>query len=429
MNNLVIDHTIPKTAEGTYYTIPFQVPDARIDRITVSYSYNRFSGKLNLKSNMVNIVDLGLMDADKRFLGWSGSARSMVFVGPYSATNGYLMTEIKPGEWHILVGAYKIPDGGLQVHYEITFTPMQPRWLVGDLHMHSTASDGKHDIFTLAKMAQNSGLNFIAVSNHNNFSENLNLPVVPRLTFIPAVEWTHYRGHMNFLGVAAPFDNSFVANNENEMLALVAKAREKGALVSVNHPKCTLCPYLWLNEDCFDLVEVWNGPMRKVNINGIAWWHNMLKEGRKIPLVGGSDFHRSGHIVRFARPVNHVYASSPAAADILKAISQGRNYLSASAKGVQLDLHCGESMMGDTTPRIDGQTLTISASRLKPGMHLKLVNQDGVAVEWRRFKNGKLDAEVPVSASWRFAYLLVSRNLFGMDYVRAISNPIYFDQE
>jgi predicted metal-dependent phosphoesterase TrpH len=327
------------------------------------------------------------------------------------------------------VGAYRIPEGGLSVHYEINFSPRQPRWLVGDLHMHSTASDGKHEIFTLAKMAQKEGLDFIAVSNHNNYSENLNLPVVPGLTFIPAVEWTHYRGHMNFYGVANPFDNSFVANSELEMQSLIANAKAKGALISVNHPKDNLCPYLWQSEDSFDLVEVWNGPMRKANIDGIGWWQNMLRNGRKIPLVGGSDFHRSGHIVRFAHPVTHVYASSPAVDDILNAISHGRSYVSASVKCVQLDLHCGEHMMGDTVQKQDCQTLKVTASRLRPGMHLKLVTQDGVAAEWRRFNHGNIEAEVPVAASWRFAYLLVYRPLFGMEYVRAISNPIYFNEE
>ena len=429
MNSLIIDYNIPKTAEGTYFTIPFPVPDGSIERITVTYSYSRHSVKISHPVNMVNIVDLGLMDAAGRFLGWSGSARRTVFVGPYAATSGYLMTSITPGEWRILVGAYKIPEVGLPVHYQITFTPLQPRWLVGDLHMHSTASDGKHDIYTLGKMAQKEGLDFIAVSNHNNYSENLHLPQVPGVTLIPAVEWTHYRGHMNFFGVAAPFDNSFVANSEQEMLSLVANAKEKGALISVNHPKCNLCPYLWESTDCFDLVEVWNGPMRKVNMKGITWWHNMLQNGQKKPLVGGSDFHRSRHIVRFAHPVNHIYSSSPAVADILSALSKGHSYVSASVKGVQLDFHCGEYLMGDTVPKQDNLTLTLAASRLRPGMQLKLITQDGVVAEWRHFQKGTLTAEVPVSAEWRFAYLQVSLNLFGMEYVRAISNPIYFSQD
>lgn len=427
MNRLKIDHHIPKTAEGTYFTIPFEVPEGNIERITVTYQYDRFSGKVSHPANMFNIIDLGLMDVAGKFLGWSGSARHTVFVGPYSSTSGYLMTIIAPGKWHILVGAYKIPENGLTVHYEITFTPLLPRWFVGDLHMHSTASDGKHDIYTLAKKAQKEGLDFIAVSNHNNYSENLHLPVVPALTLIPAVEWTHYRGHMNFFGIDNPFDNSFVANNEQEMLTLIANARDKGALVSVNHPKCNLCPYLWQGEDCFDLIEVWNGPMRKVNMNGIAWWHKMLQNGRKIPLVGGSDFHKSGHIVRFAHPVTYVYANSPAVEDILNAISQGRSYVTASVKGVQLDLHCGEYMMGDTVQKQDGLALKVAARQLRPGMHLKLFTQDGVAAEWRSFRNGRLETEVPVSKGWKFAYLMVSRGIFGMDYVRAISNPIYFN--
>lgn len=429
MDRLLIDHHIPKTAEGTYYTIPFIIPDGTIERITVSYSYNRHADKFDRLSNMVNVVDLGLLDAAGRFLGWSGSSRKSISVGPYSSTSGYLMTHIAPGEWCILVGAYKIPADGLAVHYEINFTPLKPRWLVGDLHMHSTASDGKHDISTLTKMAQKEGLDFIAISNHNNYSENLHLPLVPGLTLIPAVEWTHYRGHMNFFGIEAPFDNSFVANNEQEMLALVANAKEKGALISVNHPKDNLCPYLWQSQDCFDLVEVWNGPMRPANMNGISWWHKMLQNGRKIPLVGGSDFHRSGHIVRFAHPVTHVFASSPSAEDLLMAISQGHSYVAASVKGVELDLRCGEFMMGDTVKERAGQTLKVTAHQLRSGMHLKLVTQDGIATEWTHFQDGHLEAEVPVSPTWKFAYLQVSRKLFGMELVRAISNPIYFDQE
>lgn len=67
--------------------------------------------------------------------------------------------------------------------------------------MHSTASDGRKDVYTLAKKAQKTGLDFIAVSDHNNYSENFSLPKISGLTFIPAVEWTHYKGHMNFFGV------------------------------------------------------------------------------------------------------------------------------------------------------------------------------------------------------------------------------------
>ena len=427
MDKHVIDHTIPKEAEGTYYTLPFPVP-AGLERVTVSYSYTRLSRGAGKSASPVNIVDIGLMDGDGRFLGWSGSARNMVFVGPYAATEGYLMTDIAPGEWHILVGAYRIPPGGLTVRYEIGYTPQTSRWLTGDLHMHSTASDGQHDIYTLTKMALKAGLDFIAVANHNNYSENFHLPVVPGLTLIPAVEWTHYRGHMNFFGVNAPFDNSFIANNEEEMRVLIAHARAKGALISVNHPKCKLCPYLWQSEDTFDCVEVWNSPMRGANIKAIRWWHGMLTGGRKLPLIGGSDYHKDWHPVRFARPVTRVYAETPAADTILAATAQGHSYVTTSARGISLGLNCGTAMMGDTAIWREGMTVSVQADRLPPGVRLKLVTSEGTAAVWKPAPSG-VSADVSVAASWRFAYLVAALPLFGQDYVRAISNPIYFSKE
>jgi len=399
-----------------------------LERVAVSYSYRRLSGQAGRARDMVNVVDLGLMDGEGRFLGWSGGARDTVFVGPYASTNGYKMTELSPGEWRIIVGAYKIPEGGLPVRYEIAYTPKGPRWLSGDLHMHSDASDGQHDIHTLAKMAVKEGLDFIAAANHNNTAENLHLPVVPGLTLLPAVEWTHYRGHMNFFGVAEPFENSFIANSEEEMHSLVADAKTKGTLVSVNHPKCGFCPYLWESEDCFDLVEVWNGPMRRVNLDGIAWWHELLMQGKKLPLVGGSDYHRDRHPVRFAHPITRVYARSPGARDILEAIARGRSYVTASVNGIALDMRCGGAGMGDTATMQDGLTLSISAENVHPGVRLRLVTSEGVAAEWRRFPHGRIAAQAEVLPSWRFAYLAASRRVFGMELVRAISNPVYFGE-
>ena len=426
MNNHIIEHHIPKEAEGTYYTIPFPVPEG-LERVTVSYSYKRLSGAVGRLRDMVNVVDLGLMDGEGRFLGWSGGARDTVFVGPYASTKGYKMTGLTPGEWQIIVGAYQIPAGGLPVRYEVTYTPKGPRWLSGDLHMHSDASDGQHDMFTLAGMALKEGLDFIAVANHNNTAENLHLPVVPGLTLLSAVEWTHYRGHMNFFGVAEPFENSFIANSEEEMLALVADAKAKGALVSVNHPKCGLCPYLWDSEDCFDLVEVWNGPMRKANLDAIAWWHDMLMSGRKIPLVGGSDYHKDKQPVRFAHPITRVYAQSPGAGDILAAIAGGHSYVTSSVDGVVLDMRCGNAGIGDTIVLHEGLALSVSAENLRVGTRLKLVTSDGTAAEWKRFSNQTIAAQIPVLPSWRFAYLIASKTLMGRELVRAVSNPVYFD--
>ena len=427
---LVINHNINKQAEGTYYTIPFTVPEGT-ECISVNYTYSKLTSRSGKTSN---VVDLGLMDQNGRFIGWSGSSKSSVFVGAYSSTNGYLMTDIQPGEWSIIVGAYKIPDTGLDVRYEIGFTPQQPRWLTGDIHMHSNASDGQHDIAMLAKKAKKAGLDFIAVTNHNNFTDNLNLPVLSGLTILPAVEWTLYNGHFNFYGITTPFENSFIANNEEEMLSLIKNAQAKGALVSVNHPKCRICPYLWDSTDCFDLIEVWNGPMRQDNMNAISWWHELLLSGKKIPITGGSDYHRDFHPALFAHPVLRVFTESPDAGDILSAISCGHTYITSSVNGTVLDLRCGNdvkmgdnAMMGDTVAGHDDLELFISVEKVRFGCKLKLITSEGVTAEWKRFSRGKLQEQVKVPDSWRFAYLALSRRIFGREFVCAITNPIYFD--
>lgn len=298
----MIEHRIRKEDEGKYLSLPFDVPE-EVEGVTVSYQYPH-------KSALHNIIDLGLEDEDGRFLGWSGSARESVTVGEHDATPGYLMGPVRPGKWRILIGAYHVEEEGVIVTYELRFHRRQAQWLFGDFHIHSDASDGQHDITTLAKIAKHKGLDFIAVTNHNNYAENLRLPHFPGITLVPGVEWTHYKGHMNFFGIGRPFRNSFVANSPEEMRRIVREAREDGAVISVNHPKCNFCPYLWEDEACFDMIEVWNGPMRPVNLRGIAWWTNMLKSGRKIAAVGGSDFHHDRRPVRLAHPVTAVYSAS-----------------------------------------------------------------------------------------------------------------------
>ena len=232
MNPIQIHYHIRKEVEGSYFTIPFSVPEG-MEQLSLSYQYPE-SG----------IVDLGLINESGQFLGWSGSARKTIWVATHSATPGYRMVPIIAGQWQIIIGAYKIPTTGLDVTYTITFEPQTSRWFKGDLHVHSDASDGQHDIPTLAKAGKKKGLDFIAVANHNNYSENLHLPKVSGITLIPAVEWTHYKGHMNFYGVPAPFDN-FIANSEQEMVTLVNEAKRKGALVSVCHPCEKNCGYSW----------------------------------------------------------------------------------------------------------------------------------------------------------------------------------------
>lgn len=420
-----IIHKVLKEKEGSYYTIGFTVPK-NVVKITVSYDYHRETKGFMSDLHPTNTIDIGLEDADGRFLGWSGSAHKSIYVGEFGSTRGYLSEPIMPGEWKIIVGAYHVAGESVEVKYSIDFEYRKELLLFGDLHIHSDASDGRFDIHTLGKMAQKAKLDFIGIANHNNFAENFNLPNIDGLTFIKAVEWTHYNGHINFFGVAAPFENSFISNSFEETEKLIADAKKLGALISVNHPKCRFCPYKWDNYDCFDMMEIWNGPMRPSNLDAIKLWTDLLKQGKRIPIVGGSDYHRPHSLARLGNPVTAVYAQSRKAEDILTSLREGRSFVTSSVDGVRLKLEYGKAVMGEEAVFIPGEKLRITAENMKT-TSLFIVT-DKYEKKLCAPSSGKLTLNKELDSDVRFAYIKAVRGIGKFSAICAVTNPIYFNQ-
>ncbi|UAK16400.1 hypothetical protein [Sporolactobacillus terrae] len=87
-----------------------------------------------------------------------------------------------------------------------------------------------------------------------------------------------------------------------------------------------------------DMDGFGNGVIAERNERAIEWRHNQLCDGKKIPAIGGSDFHRPGLFNSLGVLTYCVYAWSKDPEDILSAI----RYAS------KLDLTCGEASFGDT---------------------------------------------------------------------------------
>lgn len=419
---MTLEIFIPKEKEGTYFTVPFTVPENAV-KLTVKYSYQRGTKGFLGDLHPTNTIDLGLSDEKGRFLGWSGSAHESISVGEFSSTSGYPTQKIHPGQWGIIVGAYHVMPQGVTVKYEIEFEEKCEKLLFGDLHIHSVASDGALTAAEIAKKATEKGLDFIALANHNNFAENFALPYVNSLTFVPAVEWTHYKGHMNFFGVKNPFENSFIANDGDDMKRLIAHARSLGAVISVNHPKCPFCPYKWDDTESFDMMEVWNGPMRKTNVNGIAMWTELLKQGRRLPIVGGSDFHRPHSFAKLGNPVTAVYSPTASAKDILASVAAGRAFVTSGVDGVRLDIGYGKARLGETAKYDPDTPIKISAENLH-GDSLVLVTDRGERVIKKHAHKSVAFDISPQKTS--FAYLKSVRGFGSLGRITAITNPIYF---
>ena len=377
----------------------------------------------------INIIDLGLIAPDGAQVGVSGSDKSEIFLSETTATPGYHPWPLVPGEWRILVGAYQIALEGVTVTYELKFTPKRMRLFKGDLHTHTIASDGVLTLDQLAQHALRHGLDYLAVTDHNQMVAANELPRLPGLTLIPGLEWTHYQGHANFLGLDRPYDEPFYTNSLEETQARFSTARARGALITINHPFDSCCVFRFdLNALPFDCIEIWNGPMRESNLKAVSLWHSLLLKGRKIPACGGSDYHRDQPFQFLGGPTTCVYAASSSPSDILSALKNGHAYITFAPEGPTLEMTAGEAILGDSVSFECVQELQISAGNLQAGDILQVVTARGSTDLLQAASDGDVQVGYKMATAG-FVRLEILRNFLpGLPPLPAlISNPIYFD--
>ena len=411
---------------------------ADTEELTLTYQYERYHtcgipgdrGSFTARKE-TNIIDLGLIAPDGQQVGASGSDKPTFLVSETHATPGYRPCPLVPGQWQILVGAYKVAKAGVNVVYELTFTPKHLRLLKGDLHTHTVASDGVLTVEELAQHALRQGLDFLAISDHNQIITRDELPKIPGITLIPGIEWTHYQGHASFLGVDQPYDEPFFTNTDEEMQVRFKSARDRGAFISIDHPFEPGCEFRFnLQSIPFDCLEVWNGPMRESNLRAVGLWQSLLAAGNKLPICGGSDYHHNDPFIFVGGPTTCVYAMSASPADILNALKQGHAYIIFTPDGPSLELSAGDAILGESVPLAKIKELSIDAGGLRAGDVLQVVTGSGSVPILKAEKDGK----------WQGTYVLDSPGFARIEILRSflpglpllpalISNPIYFDKD
>ncbi len=429
---------IEQSQQGSYFYVPFEVP-AGINCLKIKYEYARRPGENQdipngsfLAMPEINIIDIGLIDPNGEQIGASGSDKTVFFVSEYESTPGYLPVPIFPGTWQILVGAYKVHPDGVNVSYQITLENKEGYSLFkGDLHAHTLASDGVHTLEELAWKVKRNGLDFVAVTDHNQFVSRASLPRMDGVTMIPGVEWTHYLGHANFLGLSHPYDGSFATNTMAEVQTKFESARQRGALISINHPFDETCGFQFdLDQLPFDCLEVWNGPMRESNLKAIGYWHQLLCAGKKIPICGGSDYHRDTPFIFLGGPTMGLYAKSRGASDLLDAVRKGHAFITFSPTGPLLKLRSGEAIVGDSVPWSQNKSMNIIAGGLLAGDVVKVVTGDSSDVLLKAPADGRLEIEFTIQSPGFARVEILRAFLPGLPMLPALlSNPIYFDTE
>ena len=351
----------------------------------------------------------------------SGAGRGNIHLSPWDSSPGYARTEIGAGDWAVIVGAYKVPDQGVSVLYTVTFTYRERTLLIGDIHVHTTASDGAFPSRAAALMAKDAGLDFLFLTDHNGYAHNRMLPEVEGLTVLPGSEWTHYQGHAGMLGVSRPLSSAFCVNSRKEAWEKLAEARRNGALLVLNHPFCPSCGWHFgLKDKGFDLIEAVNGgTVPQANRKCLRWWHEQLCRGKHYPIAGGSDYHRPEPGRQMGQPSTAVYAMSRSPADILEALRQGESYIIAWPGAPVLWAEAEGAVLGGTARR--GAETRIRLEGLRGGDRIRLITDlqsEEILCGPDTFRL-ELERRFPGARFVRFEVLRRSSLVL-------LSNPIYF---
>jgi hypothetical protein len=404
------------------------------ESLSLSHQYERHhesaAGKGGFISRQeINIIDLGLIAPNGVQAGASGSDNNEIYISETDATPGYRPCSLVPGEWRILLGAYKVAPAGVTVNYELTFTPKRRRLFRGDLHIHTLASDWVLTVEELAQRALRHGLDFLAITDHNQMVPAESLPRLRGLTLIPGIEGTHFQGHASFLGVDRHYDEPFFANSSEEVRAGFDSARSRGALIAIDHPFDELCPFRFdLDSLPFHCLEVRNGPMRESNLRAVGLWQSMLTAGRKVPICGGSDYHRDHLFIIPGGPTTCVHAMSASPADILSGLRQGHAYRTFAPNGPSLEMTAGEAMPGDSVPFPEVKEIQVGARGLLAGDVLQVVTGRGARILLKAETEGGFQGTFTMD-SQGFARVEILRVFVpGLPPLPALlSNPMYFD--
>ena len=483
MSTVLSGHVTPADRRhDPYVELPFDVPEGA-SAVEVRYAFDPGS-----------VLDLGLLDplaepfpSAAGFRGWSGGARDHFMVTASRATPGYLPGPLPSGRWHVLLGLAAVAEGGCSYRVAVdvhvgaepatvpglaaaaevqpdpparSATRSGPGWYRADLQSHSHHSDARGSLQDLRAAALERGLDVVAVTDHNTVSHHAPLEAMAseRLLWLPGMEVTTYRGHANVWGVDGWVD--FRVRSEHDVTTLLQHVHERGGLLSVNHPKrspgCIGCDWEYAVPDGIDAMEAWQGPWWLRNWESLERYDALLRQGRRVTLVGGSDRHqpvgpdRDPPVLRIGSPTTWLWCEERSRAAALQALRSGRVAVSEAPEGPFLTIDVGGATMGEEASEAAATlaTATVHGAR---GERLRWIGAEGVvrevAIEAERFEDAWtptvrgpfLRAEVVADAGLaarREALERAARSTvlpLGLDatepfrepYRLALSNPVY----
>ena len=331
-----------------------------------------------------------------------GDMRLELITSPDYASDGMLPGPVTPGEWQIRLDlAYLDADMDFRLQAWADDRPVdeleqaawpenhvvnpQAGWYHGELHCHSTESDGRQSIEVIVAAAEQAGLDFLAVTDHFTTSQwrHLLIHIDRPMAFMRSLELTSHEGHANLHGLRQWVDSATDLPGWS-MNQAAAAARSQGALFSVNHVFSRISNWQALDFDWrqADLLEIYHRSSGATNPTYLPFWDRLLSDGRRVIGIGGTDGHNlSKPDQALGKLVTWVYADELSEAGILAGLRRGQVYVSRGAE-MRFSAFNGEgqrAQMWESLPLAPPLTLEISYRSPEP--LILYVLRDGFIIE------------------------------------------------
>lgn len=204
--------------------------------------------------------------------------------------------------------------------------PADGPWLRGNLHTHTTESDGERPPANVVADYSTRGYDFLALSDHDTFTDPASVAGSSALELIPAVEISSDGPHLLHIGATHPVEP------DPDRQAVVDAIRGDEGIAIPAHPKWKAAFEHWSHEQLSALVgitalEIYNGLVEGHPGGAIATdrWDRLLSAGHRVWGIASDDAHRGWEVER-GWTVVRTADRSPAG--ILSAIAAGACYAS-----------------------------------------------------------------------------------------------------
>jgi hypothetical protein len=278
-------------------------------------------------------------------------------------------------------------------------TKPEAGWYKGELHAHSTESDGKVPVAQVIEAAHTYGLDYFSLTDHNTSSQwhKLAKLVNPELALIRSLEITSRYGHANLHGLT-DWVNVYIDQPGWSANQAADETHRQGGLVCINHAFSGDLSWQDFSLDWgrVDLEEIYHNLEGCNNSYQLSLWDQHLNAGYRIVGVGGIDSHNPTEgLHELGQVVTWIYADELSEKGIVQGLKRGQVYVS---RGPELRFQArtasgAAAAMWESLPAGEPVTLQVDFKWDKPlnlfilknGMIIEVVSTPGAIDGWQTF--------------------------------------------